>query len=368
MTRRSGRLLLICPDFFGYDTAIAEAAARQGRAVDRFDARAGTGALYKAALKAAPGLTRRLTQGRLRDRIAAIPRPEEIEDILLVKGDGLTAGTVRALRARMPQARLTVYLWDALDNMPGMAPVFALADRVFTFNRQDSQARGWSYLPLFARVPAASAAPGADTAPAQDRGAAAPGSAAPVTAAVPGAPAPIPAPPPAPAPDAPMTWDWSFIGSLHSDRHRVLRALVAAAPEARFFVHCYVQNGAVRLARALADPGLLSGRPPALSTQVLPYARYQEVVRGSRAVLDIEHPAQTGLTMRTIETLLDGKKLITTNAAVRESDLYDPSRVAVIDRRAPRLPEGFLETPFRPIPEPLRRAYRIDGWLARLLD
>ena len=333
MTRRSGRLLLICPDFFGYDTAIAEAAARQGRAVDRLDARAGTGALYKAALKAAPGLTRRLTQARLRDRIAAIPRPEEIEDILLVKGDGLTAGTVRALRARMPQARLTAYLWDSLANMPGMMPVFALADRVITFNRQDGQAHGWPYLPVFARLPA-----------------------------------PIPAPPPAPAPDAPMTWDWSFIGSLHSDRHRVLRALVAAAPEARFFVHCYVQNGAVRLARALADPGLLSGRPPALSTQVLPYARYQEVVRGSRAVLDIEHPAQTGLTMRTIDTLLDGKKLITTNAAVRESDLYDPSRVAVIDRRAPRLPEGFLEMPFRPIPEDLRRAYRIDGWLARLLD
>ena len=327
MTGPSRRLLLICPKFFGYDHAIADAAVAQGYAPTVIDARAGTGAIYKSALKFLPGLTRGLTQSRFRDRFARIEDPAGIEEILLIKGDGMTPDTVGSLRALMPKARLTVYLWDGVRNMPGVLPVFALADRVFTFDRNDSATYGWTYLPLFSRA--------ALTGPA--------------------------------ATPVPAVWDWSFIGSLHSDRHRVLRAMVAAHPEQRSFVHCYVQNTPVRLVRAISDPGLLSGRPPPLSSQIMGYERYKEVVAQSRAVVDIEHPSQTGMTMRTVEALLAGKKLITTNAAVADSDLFHRSRVAVIDRRAPQIGQDFLASPFLPISEDLRQRYQIDGWLKTLL-
>lgn len=321
-------MLLICPTFFGYDRAIADAAAAQGYDVTLLDARAGTGAAYKSALKFCPDLTRTLTQARFRDRFAGIDDPAGIDHILLVKGDGMTAETIRSLRQRMPQARLTVYLWDGVRNMPGVVPGLAVADRVFTFDRNDSVAFGWTYLPLFSRAALT------------DR------------------------------PDstqAPVLWDWSFIGSLHSDRHRVLRAMVAENPGQRYFVHCYVQNPAVKLIRAVADPGILSGRPPPLSSQIMGYDRYREVVAQSRAVVDIEHPSQTGMTMRTIEALLDGKKLITTNAAVGNSDLYHPSRVAIVDRKAPRVTEEFLASAFLPVPVAMRQRYHIDGWLRTLL-
>ena len=60
-----------------------------------------------------------------------------------------------------------------------------------------------------------------------------------------------------------------------------------------------------------------------------------DVVRSSRAVLDIQHFKQTGLTMRTLETLGAGKKLITTNPDVKEYDFYDEGRVMTIDRANP---------------------------------
>jgi hypothetical protein len=329
MKERPLRLMLICPPFFGYDRAIADAAAAQGHEVTVLDARAATGTVYKAALKLFPMLTKSLTQARFVDRFAAIDDPAKIDQILVVKGDGMTAKTICSLRALMPKARLTVYLWDALRNMPGMGPIFELADRVFSFDEQDCNAFGWSYLPLFARVAVTD---------------------------------------PLSAVERPAMWDWSFIGSLHSDRHRVLRAMVAAHPQHRYMVHCYVQNEVVKLVRALGDPGILSRRPPLLSSQVMGYARYQEVVRQSRAVVDIEHPSQTGMTMRTIEALLNGKKLITTNAAVMNSSLYHFSRVAIIDRTMPRICDKFLAMPFLPIPDNVKQSYELHGWLKRLLS
>jgi hypothetical protein len=328
VTAKTHRLLLICPPFFGYDKAIANAAAAQGYAVTLMDARAGVGAVYKSLLKFLPNLTRKATQGRVQRHLAGIEDLAGIDHILVVKGDGLTAETTALLKRLAPNAKLTVYLWDALRNMPGMAPVFKSADQVFTFDKLDSAAFGWSYLPLFARAATPQPATGLHDS---------------------------------------ALWDWSFIGSLHSDRHRVLRALVAGHPGLRSFVHCYVQNTMVKLVRSLVDPGILSGHPPPLSTSIMGYERYQEVVRQSRAVVDIEHPSQTGMTMRTIETLLDGKKLITTNAAVRDCDLYHPSRVAIIDRKQPLIDPAFLDTPFLPIPDGVRESYHIDAWLKTLL-
>ena len=44
-------------------------------------------------------------------------------------------------------------------------------------------------------------------------------------------------------------------------------------------------------------------------------------------MLDVSHSAQTGLTIRTIETIGARRKLITTNTEVVKYALYDPSRV-----------------------------------------
>jgi|GEM_PF-2341409 len=108
MTSPTRRMLLICPTFFGYDRAIADAASAHGYAVTVVDARAGTGAVYNSALKFRPDLTRKLTQQRFRDQFGQIENPAGIDQILLAKGDGMTAETIASLRALMPQARLTV--------------------------------------------------------------------------------------------------------------------------------------------------------------------------------------------------------------------------------------------------------------------
>lgn len=71
--------------------------------------------------------------------------------------------------------------------------------------------------------------------------------------------------------------------------------------------------------------------------------------------------------MRTIETLLAGKKLITTNRHILESDLFHPSRVLLISRSAPRVDDAFLGLPFKPVEDALRKSYSCEGWALQLL-
>lgn len=67
----------------------------------------------------------------------------------------------------------------------------------------------------------------------------------------------------------------------------------------------------------------------------LPKAGLLDLYRKSRAVIDIQHPRQMGLTMRCIETMGAKRKLITTNGHIAEYDFYDPNNILIVDRRIP---------------------------------
>jgi glycosyltransferase involved in cell wall biosynthesis len=92
-------------------------------------------------------------------------------------------------------------------------------------------------------------------------------------------------------------------------------------------------------------------------------AAVQKIFFESKAVVDVEHPKQRGLTMRTIETIGSGTKLVTTNAAVRDYDFYDPSNVCIVDRTNPVVDQAFLDAPYAALPPAVYNRYRLSQWL-----
>jgi hypothetical protein len=73
-----------------------------------------------------------------------------------------------------------------------------------------------------------------------------------------------------------------------------------------------------------------------------PSSELSEILQASRIIIDIQHPKQTGLTMRTIEMLGLKKKLITTNKDVVDYDFYDEKNIFIIDRKNPQISMDFL--------------------------
>ena len=99
----------------------------------------------------------------------------------------------------------------------------------------------------------------------------------------------------------------------------------------------------------------------------LPVKRVQDILEDTVSVVDIEHPNQSGLTIRTIEAVFSGRKLITTNSDIANYDFYDKNNILIIDRKNPVIPNGFLEGKVTEMKSNMVDKYSIKGWLMELL-
>jgi hypothetical protein len=95
----------------------------------------------------------------------------------------------------------------------------------------------------------------------------------------------------------------------------------------------------------------------------IPYADNLALARRSRCLLEFLQGAQSGPTMRSLEALFFGCKLITDNVAIVDCGFYHPSRIFVIGRDRPEDLQAFLQAPFEPAGEALLARHEIRSWL-----
>jgi hypothetical protein len=88
-------------------------------------------------------------------------------------------------------------------------------------------------------------------------------------------------------------------------------------------------------------------------------------IKQSRIIVDIhKFGIQDGLTFRVFEAMAFQKKLITTNTDIKNYDFYNPSNIYVIeDADNISIPEGFIETPYQPLPREIYNRYTVSHWV-----
>jgi hypothetical protein len=322
-----GHVLLVSPLTFSYHISISDTLRLMGYAVTWWDERASSATWYKLALRLFPAWTVRWSEHSFLLRLVQLD-PASITHVLVIKGEGLSKRVAINIREVLPHASMGLYLWDGVENVKGVTNILPAFDSVATFDPVDAKTFGWTYRPLFWRNIS-------------------------VGKGVHGA----------------ALFDWCFIGTIHSDRHRVIHRLRQRdSQQRRSFVFAYFQSPLMLSMRRLGDWTLWFAPKGSLSTKSMPAAEVAQKVACSRAVLDVEHPRQRGFTMRTIETLLAGKKLVTTNNHILTSNLYHPSRVHVISRVSPEIPAEFLAQPYLSVSDALRSYYSCEGWASELLE
>lgn len=321
-----GHVLLVSPLTFSYHLSISETLRSMGYGVTWWDERASSATWYKLALRLFPLMTVRWSERSFRDQLHQL-EPNSITHVLVIKGEGLSQRVAHEIRQTLASASMGLYLWDGVENVKGVSKILSAFDSVATFDPVDAKNFGWTYRPLFGRNISANK----DSA-------------------------------------TPVQFDWCFIGTIHSDRHRVIHRLRQRyGKQAKSFVFGYFQSPLMLFIRRLLDWTLWLAPKGTLSTKPMPAAKVAQIVECSMAVLDVEHPRQRGFTMRTIETLLAEKKLVTTNKYITACNLYHPSRVQVIDRTKPEITANFLDQHYLSIPDSFRNYYSCEGWVAELL-
>ncbi len=99
-----------------------------------------------------------------------------------------------------------------------------------------------------------------------------------------------------------------------------------------------------------------------LSTRKLSMQDNIKMIRRSRCLLELLQNNQSGLTMRSLEAAFFGKKLITDNLRMVESDLYDPERVFLIGRDDPKLLRDFVLSPCPIVSQTVLDQHDIRYW------
>ncbi|EGY62935.2 Uncharacterised protein [Ralstonia pickettii] len=320
------RVLIMSPRFFGYENAIADAARALGaHTIVVLDKPSNT-IWTKAATRVFPSAvaSRMMEYVRsMQDRYGY----QGFDEIIVIKGEALTAGAVHLLRESFPNARCIYYNWDSLRNYPHLREILPQFDACFSFDPEDcASTKGLKHLPLF------------------------------YVDEYRDLPAEL------------VQYELFAVASLHSDRYEVTRKVMQACPaDARALTYFFFPSLVALMGKKFLEPNLVI--PPLREINWRPMSKdamLQGLAR-SRAVIDIQHPNQTGLTMRTIEMIGARRKLITTNALVKSYDFYDKNNIAVVDRVSPVIPSDFLSTDYVAVRQDIRKKYSIHAWLAVLL-
>lgn len=321
-------ILLISPKFFGYELAIQEKLSQLGADVTFIDDRPSNGLFSKGLIR----LNKTLLKAKISEYYTKINNDiayKKIDTVFLLNPEALPISFLKTCKLRWKNALFVLYMWDSIKNRKHTLEFVPFCDRVFTFDMNDAVLFNFHFKPLFYL----------DTYSAIRQS------------------------------KHPIMYDICFMGTLHSDRYPIAQEVSdwCDRHELRCFLYFFMQSQILYYFN-LGRQGITVPRSKVSFTK-LSASEVVNIVASSKVVLDIQHPNQTGLTIRTLETIGSGKKLITTNDKVREYDFYYEENVMIIDRKNPtqNLDLSFFKNDNKVVPEEIIMNYSILNWLMDLL-
>jgi hypothetical protein len=202
-----------------------------------------------------------------------------INKIFVIKGEHLTKEHLDYILKHNKIERKVLYLWDkwsAHENIDEIRPFF---NDIFSFDTRDCEEKGLKLRPLFYFK---------DQIKISQR----------------------------------KTIDVAFVGNDHTGRYELLKRVKKLCLSNGLSYKFCLLVGKIEYTKMTRFPFLKSkySRNDAemFSESGVSYEEYVDIISSSNVVLDIPFEGQSGLTMRTIETLAMGKKIITTNATIKE--------------------------------------------------
>src|SRR5690606_14327945 len=162
-----------------------------------------------------------------------------------------------------------------------------------------------------------------------------------------------------------IMYDLAFIGTAHPDRYFISESARKWCLESGFklFTFYFSPSKILFNYRKLTDRNFRNFDIKNISFASLTHLEIIEIYKKSKIILDINHPGQNGLTMRTFETLGAGRKLITTNQNIRLYPFFNPQNIYIIERDNIVLDELFFKTDFENLPAEILNSMSIKGWV-----
>ena len=311
--------MLVAPRYFKYDSVIKDYLEAKGFVVDLVNDRPYDSNIFKAIIRLNRSIIN-LFLFNFYKREVLKKCTREYELIFVIQGEGLVPKFLLWLRAKYHATPMVYYLWDSIKNKPKLQENFSYFDRVVTFDYKDAKSFDLDFAPLFF------------------------------------------SPEIHDAKNAKNLYDLSFIGTVHDDRALIIQTIKNNSSHLKLFIYFYTPSQWVFYIRRFLNKDYFKLDLNELHFKQLPYDEVQKIRHDSNIILDIHHRNQSGLTIRTIETIALGKKIATTNSDIKHYDFYDPHNIFILNRKNLKIPALFFKTPYRPLPKNIIHRYSLHSF------
>ena len=177
-------------------------------------------------------------------------------------------------------------------------------------------------------------------------------------------------------------YDYVSVSAFFPFRYRYFKAFKEANKDKNLCLKLYL-NPSVYRGKKLKDPKLVKN----LDMDIVSFEPFspdtiRDMVKHSKAVIDLAHEKQQGLTMRTMETLGIKRKLVTNNIYLRDYEFYNENNAVVLENLSAKCDEAeasgdysafvlpdeqWLDSPYVEN-EQVRRKYSIHSWIDNLFE
>ncbi|MEZ8379130.1 hypothetical protein AB6C48_09880 [Vibrio splendidus] len=317
------KALLIAPDTFQYYRFIKNELECKNVKTDFVNSLASQNNLYRAAIRLFPSIFEKVQD--IYFKINTVKT--DYDYIIVIKGEGVTESTLSRLKKKNINAKFIYYTWDSVSNLSNKIYKSEIFQKKYTFDYKDSSL-GFVHQPLFF-----SSLYSKENKVENNN-------------------------------------KLFFVGTLHSDRYndiyQIAQDINKSRKDENSYIYIYYPSKLLFFIKKNILNSFSNVDFKKIKFRKLPQSTTASLMKSSAAVLDICHSNQSGLTMRTIETLGCQKKLITNNRNILRYDFYNPSNVYIIDCDSRDLSDFIVED-YAYLNDNIYNSYSLSFWVDRVV-
>lgn len=322
------KILFIAPKFFNYEIEIKNKMEELGAYVKYYDERMKNNffnialiRLFKNALK--------IKIKKYYKQIINENKNIKYDYVFFIIPETITPQLLRELKQTQKGAKIILYMWDSFKNRKNANDLRKIFDVIYSFDKEDCKRweklkfRPLFYIDKFKK----------ESSENKEKN------------------------------------DLFFIGTGHSDRYLFFRKIKVQIENLslKFEYYIYLRNKIFFYLKKYFDGDYKSAKIQEFRFKPLSFDKIQQEIKNAKIILDIHHKDQHGLTMRTLEMVGMGKKLITTNHDIKSYDFYNKNNILVIDREDPKLDIEFFKSDYEELPKEVYEKYSIGNWIKEIL-
>lgn len=327
---KNKKILLFCPRFFNYENEIKKELENQGAVVDYFDERFGNSSVSKIVIRLQINCLLSLLSKKYYTNIINNQLQTNYDYIFFINAETILPETLKRLKNIYSNSKFILYMWDSIKNKPRTKELLEYFDKVYSFDKKDTFInKKINFLPLF-YIDSYSVKI-----------------------------------------EPKFLYDISFVGTIHSDRFKILNHLKKECKDKniKYYFYLFFQNKNLILLKKLIDKNLKGLTSKDITNKKLTHKEIEDISNNSKAIIDIQSPNQSGLTMRTFEIALGlRKKLITTNENIKEYDFYNSNNILIVDRKNIKIDYDFFQKKYINLDEEIYKKYTLKNWLKTILN